>query len=134
MAYFIDTNIWVAALRGRAPQVKDRMLRLPPSEIFVPHQVLAELRVGAAKSARPEHHDRQVGLILSPFSIVWPDESALEHYVAIRLELESAGQRISEPDLWIAAIARAAAGTLVTHNTEEFERVSDLKMEDWLLD
>ena len=72
-------------------------------------------------------------MILSPFSIVWPDDSALEHDVAIRLELEGAGQRISEPDLWIAAITRAATGTLVTHNTEEFERVSDLKIEDWLL-
>jgi len=84
MAFFIDTNIWVAALRGRAPQVKEKMLLLPPEEILVPHQVLAELRVGAAKSARPAHHDRQVNLILSPFAIVWPDEVALQHYVAIR--------------------------------------------------
>jgi tRNA(fMet)-specific endonuclease VapC len=134
MAFFIDTNIWVAALRGRAPQVKERMLLLPPDEIFVPNQVLAELRVGAAKSARPEHHDRQVSLILSPFSVIWPDDSALNHYVAIRVELEKKGERISEPDLWIAAMTRAAAGTLVTHNTEEFARVSGLKLEDWLLD
>lgn len=133
MAFFIDTNIWVAALRGRAPQVKERMLLLPPGEILVPHQVLAELRVGTAKCARPEYQDRQVSLILSPFAIVWPDGAALDHYVAIRVELEKAGERSSEPDLWIAAIARAAAGTLVTHNTAEFSRVSGLKLEDWMV-
>ena len=110
------------------------MLLLPPNEILVPDQVLAELRVGAAKSARPEHHDRQVSLILSPFAVIWPDDAALIHYVTIRLELEKKGERISEPDLWIAAMTRAAAGTLVTHNTEEFARVSGLKLEDWLLD
>jgi tRNA(fMet)-specific endonuclease VapC len=133
MAFYIDTNIWVAALRGRAPHVMERMLRHDPREIVVPHQVVAELRVGAAKSARPEHHDRQVSLILQPFAIVWPDEAALACYVAIRAELEHAGRSISEADLWIAAMTRAADGVLVTHNTGEFQRVPGLKLEDWLL-
>jgi len=133
MAFFIDTNIFVAALRGRAPQVQTRMMQEPPHEIQVPHQVVAELRVGAAKSARPEYHDQQVSLILAPFTTVWPDDAALEHYVEIRAELERAGKVISEADMWIAAITRAAGGTLVTHNTEEFVRVAGLKLEDWLL-
>ena len=132
MAFYIDTNIWVAALRGRAPQVMERMLRHDPREIVVPHQVLAELRVGAGKSARPEHHDRQVSLILEPFATVWPNEAALACYVEIRMELERAGRSISEADLWIAAMTRAADGVLVTHNTSEFQRVPGLKLEDWL--
>lgn len=132
MAFFIDTNIFVAALRGRAPQVQTRMMQEPPHEILVPHQVVAELRVGAAKSARPERHDRQVSLILQPFATVWPDDAAVEHYVEIRVELEKAGKLISEADLWIAAITRAADGTLVTNNTDEFARVSGLKLAEWL--
>ena len=132
MAFYIDTNIFVASLRGKAPQVQERIMRLPPEEIRVPHAVLAELRVGAAKSARPEHHNRLVTTILKPFAVVWPDETALQHYVEIRVELEQAGRCISEADLWIAAIARAAGGTLVTNNTREFERVSGLTVVDWL--
>lgn len=132
MAFFIDTNIFVAALRGRAPQVQEQIMRLSPEEIRVPHVVLAELRLGAAKSARPEHHNRLVTAILQPFAVVWPDDKALEHYVEIRVALESVGKPISEPDLWIAAITRAASGTLVTNNTSEFERVPNLNLTDWL--
>jgi len=99
----------------------------------VPHQVEAELRVGASKSTRPEFHDRQVSIILKPFATIWPTYAALEHYVAIRTAWEASGSIISEPDLWIAAITRAADGVLVTHNTGEFARVPGLKLDDWLL-
>ena len=132
MAFFIDTNIFVAALRGRAPEVREQIMRLPPEEIRVPHVVLAELRVGAAKSARPDHHNRLVSTILQPFAVVWPDDEALAQYVEIRVALEKTGQPISEPDLWIAAITRAADSTLVTNNTSEFERVPDLRLANWM--
>ena len=133
MAWFIDTNIFVAALRGKAPQVKAKFLQYSPRDIFLPHQVLAELRLGAAKSTRREHNDRQVTLMLRPFGIVWPDLISLAHYVDIRATLELAGACISESDLWIAAITRAAGGTLVTHNVSEFARVPGLLIEDWLV-
>ena len=133
MARFIDTNIFVACLRGRASHIRDEFLRCPPDEILVPFQVLAELKLGAAKSARPAHHARQVEQILQPFAIAWPDSEAVEHYVDIRSTLEKAGSIISQPDLWIAAITRAAGGILVTHNSDEFSRVPGLILEDWLL-
>ena len=132
MPFFIDTNIFVTALRGKAPQVLEQMLKLPPDEIRVPHVVVAELRVGASKSARPEHHNRLITVILEPFIVVWPDQESLAHYVEIRAALEQAGKRISEADLWIAAMTRAAGGTLVTHNLGEFERVPGLRVVDWL--
>ena len=103
-----------------------------PRNILVPHQVVAELRVGAAKSAGPGHNNMQVSVILQPFAIAWPDAVALEHYADIRVTLERAGTPIGEADLWIAAITRATGGTLVTHNTGEFSRVSGLLLEDWL--
>jgi predicted nucleic acid-binding protein len=61
-----------------------------------------------------------------------PDIAAVEHYVDIRGTLEKAGSVISQPDLWIAAITRAAGGILVTNNTAEFSRVPGLMLEDWL--
>lgn len=53
------------------------------------------------------------------------------HYVAIRVHLEAQGTPISEADLWIAATARAAGGTLVTNNTRELSRVPNLPVVDW---
>jgi tRNA(fMet)-specific endonuclease VapC len=52
--------------------------------------------------------------------------------VEIRATLERSGTSIGEADLWIAATALAANGTVVTHNTSEFSRVPGLAVEDWL--
>jgi tRNA(fMet)-specific endonuclease VapC len=40
---------------------------------------------------------------------------------------------IGPNDLMIASIARAHGQVLITHNTNEFSRVSDLQLEDWEL-
>ena len=132
MTYYIDTNIFVACLRGRSPQALGRFLQHHPSEILVPFQVVAELHLGAAKSARSQHHSAQVAEILRPFAVAWPDHAVITQYVNIRSALEKAGNSISQPDLWIAAIAMANSGTLVTHNTGEFSRVAGLQLENWL--
>jgi tRNA(fMet)-specific endonuclease VapC len=52
-------------------------------------------------------------------------------YVTIRTFLEAQGTPISEADLWIAATALFAGGTLVTNNTGEFSRVPNLLIADW---
>ena len=49
----------------------------------------------------------------------------------IRAELERVGRPIGHNDLLIAARARALGATLVTRNVGEFNRVSDLAVEDW---
>lgn len=59
------------------------------------------------------------------------DDSAAETYGQLRLALEQRGNLIGPHDLLIASIALVNSVTLVTHNTEEFSRVPDLKLEDW---
>jgi predicted nucleic acid-binding protein len=39
---------------------------------------------------------------------------------------------IGSNDLFIASIVLAHNGILVTHNTDEFKRVSGLKIDDWV--
>ena len=59
------------------------------------------------------------------------DDVAADVYGRIRAELESKGTPIGPNDLLIAAIAVANDLTLVTHNTNEFSRVTGLVLEDW---
>lgn len=132
--FFLDTNIVIACLRGRSPAAMRHLLAHPAGEIRIPLQVRAELHLGAARSANPVQSALRVDQFLQPFSIAWPDENTLQNYVQIRTHLETAGTPISEPDLWIAATARAAAGIVVTANTGEFTRVPGLVVENWLND
>ena len=132
LMYCLDTNVIVACLRNRPSDPAPSLHLHPSSQIIVPHQVVAELLLGARKSAQPSRREAEVRLFLSPFKVLWPNEESLEHYVSIRSFLESQGTPIGEADLWIAAQARAAQAILVTRNTREFVRVPLLQTTDWL--
>jgi tRNA(fMet)-specific endonuclease VapC len=55
-------------------------------------------------------------------------------YGGLRAQLEGAGRVIGANDLLIAAQALALGCILVTDNEQEFSRVADLKLENWLRD
>jgi tRNA(fMet)-specific endonuclease VapC len=131
--WFLDTNIFVACLRGKSTAAMRRLHAVRAGSVRVPLQVRAELLVGAAKSKDPTQAKTRVLAFLAPFIVAWPDDAVEEHYVAIRTSLEALGMSISEADLWIAATARASGGTLVTNNTREFSRVPNLMIEDWTI-
>lgn len=133
MAYCLDTNTIVFCLRGKSAKVMQRLHTTPASEVRVPMQVLAELRVGAAKSAKSVENAAKVESFIKPYSVLWPDESIVTHYVAIRCALEAKGQCISEADLWIASTARSRGDVVVTNNVDEFMRVPGLVVEDWTI-
>ncbi len=70
---------------------------------------------------------------LAPFQIY--DYEAVDcpvHYGRVRYELEAMGQTIGSMDLPIAAHALSLDATLVTNNQTHFERVSGLKVVNWL--
>ncbi len=69
---------------------------------------------------------------LSPLEIIPFDDKAAIEYGSIRATLEKSGSVIGANDLLIAAHAVSMGATLVTNNTKEFERVGDLKLENWV--
>lgn len=75
---------------------------------------------------------RQVDLILSRLNILSFDRPMDETYGEIRVQLEKEGRMIGSNDLLIAAQAKTNGLCLVTANLSEFERVADLKTENWL--
>jgi tRNA(fMet)-specific endonuclease VapC len=131
MAYCLDTNTIVFCLRGTSAKTINRLRVTPAAHVRVPMQVLAELRLGAERSAKSVQNRQLVDAFVKPYALLWPDESIMEHYIAIRCSLESVGKNIGEADLWIAATARASGDVLVTNNTHEFNRVLGLVVEDW---
>jgi tRNA(fMet)-specific endonuclease VapC len=133
MAWFQDTNIVIFCLRGKSAAAMHRIHAVPAGDIRIPLQVHAELLVGAAKSTNPTKAKTRVLAFLAPFMVAWPDADVEDHYVAIRTHLEALAAPIGEADLWIAATARAAIGTVVTNNVGEFSRVPNLPVEVWTI-
>jgi tRNA(fMet)-specific endonuclease VapC len=131
MAYCLDTNTVVFCLRGKSAKTMNRLRATLIADVRVPMQVLAELHLGAAKSAKPVENRRLVDAFVKPYAVLWPDECIMEHYIAIRCSLEAIGKSIGKADLWIAATARAKGDVVVTNNISEFGRVPGLAVEDW---
>lgn len=59
------------------------------------------------------------------------DDAAASRAARLRLALEQRGVKIGPLDTLIAATAISQGAILVTHNTAEFSRVPDLRVEDW---
>ncbi len=109
MAWYLDSNAVIHCLRKVDSLVGERLRREVMSvPVFLPLQVLAELRVGVAKCAAPERRGRELQTFIAPMKIAWPDAAVVDHYTDIRVILERSGSVISEADLWIAATARCS--------------------------
>jgi len=121
----------VAILRQKYPQVAARYGATNRTDIRICSVVVAELRYGCAKSAKPAVNRAIVDALLAPIVSLPYDDAATDHFVALRRHLESIGEMIGPYDMQIAAIALANGCTLVTHNTAEFSRVPGLVLEDW---
>lgn len=131
LAWMLDTNIVSVLIKNPAGPVHDHLLAVSPETVCISIVVACELRFGALKRGSKPLQKR-VEELLSNLTVLALDGEADRHYAEIRLLLEKAGTPIGSHDLLIAAHARSAGLTLVTHNLREFLRVPGLKAESWL--
>lgn len=133
MKYFLDTNIISYIIKGKFPRIIEHLKTIPAQSIVVPSVVKAELEFGARNSKNYERIIIPYMQFLEPFDVKDFDNDASYFYGVIRQELSEDGLLIGPNDLMIAATVLANNGTLVTHNTKEFSRIKDLRVEDWTL-
>jgi tRNA(fMet)-specific endonuclease VapC len=129
--YLLDTNIVSYWMRGHL-RLLDTIKRHSPKDLSLSAITLAEIYYGIEKSpARKKERRIKIEQIRSQLEIHPFDESAAVQYGIIRAQLEKKGRMISERDLQIASIALTKRLCVVTHNTQEFNRLEKLKVEDW---
>lgn len=129
--YLLDTNILIAALKGRLG-VQKRLNSLPLSAMRLSTIVLGELEFGAEKSAHGERNRIRLATLAQRLPLVGIDFDTTRHYAQVRVLLERKGTPIGANDTWIAAQALTINATLVTDNEREFSRVPGLMLENWL--
>jgi tRNA(fMet)-specific endonuclease VapC len=132
MSFLLDTNICSAHFR-RPTGLAHRFMQYSGG-LFIPTIVLAELFAWAYRRDDPTplleflNDDLLVDVDVLAF-----DEACAEEYGKRRGALLRQGIMVGEPDVMIAAVALVHNLTLVTHNTADFQNITGLRLDDWLI-
>ncbi len=128
----LDTNICIYIIKNRPQSVKEKFLEFKIGELCLSSITVSELFFGAYKSNYVEKNIKAIESFLIPFEIVNFDYKASKEYGKIGASLEKQGRVIGNMDMQIAAHAKSLNLILVTNNTKEFQRVDDLKLDNWV--
>jgi tRNA(fMet)-specific endonuclease VapC len=130
--YLLDTNICIAIINRRPGVLWDRLRKHSPEAIKVSVITVAELQYGADKSQAVEKNHKALNKFLAPLTIVDFDRQCVTAYGKIRAALARAGKPIGPLDTLIAAQAITHGLILITNNVQEFSRIPELSLENWL--
>lgn len=131
MKFLLDTDTCAFWLRGYA-SVRDHLAAVGPEVIAISVITLAELRYGAACSARPASNHQAVDDFIAALSVLGVDPETARIFGDIKAHLRREGMLIEDLDLLIAATARTHNLTLVTNNQDHFGRIPGLHLDNWL--
>ena len=129
MIYLLDTNIIIFFFKGRY-DIAERMDNIGVENCFLSEISLAELKYGALYSQKPEKHNLEIENLLKVVGVI-PITTAIDLFAEEKARLRKAGKMIDDFDLFIGCTAIVNNLTLVTNNIKHFERLQNLKIEDW---
>ena len=132
MKFMHDTNICNYIITRKPPNVMKRFKQTKIAQIAVSAITLSELSYGVSKSSKPEQNQIALAQFIAPLEILPYGDDAAQYYGNLRTDLEKQGATIGSFDVLLAAHALPIDGTLVTNNVEEFIRIPNLKVENWV--
>ncbi|WP_315329509.1 PIN domain-containing protein [Treponema socranskii] len=130
MAYLIDTDIIIFALRGDKTVLAkfEENKNIPISISMITY---AELVFGAKRSQNERTNMLKVNRIREIYPVEELNIGIMELFADIKANMYTKAMRIEDLDLFIAATAIYNDLTLVTNNTKHFKNISLLKLENW---
>jgi tRNA(fMet)-specific endonuclease VapC len=133
LSYLPDTNIINYTIKNRPPRVRERFNDLA-DHLAISTVTLGELIYGVEKSQHAERNQAVIDGLAARLKVLPFDAQAAAHFGQIRADLTRRGRPIGPYDMMIAGQARSRGLILVTNNTDEFERVPGLRLENWVAD
>ena len=130
MAYLIDTDIIIFALRGDKTVLAkfEENKNIPISISMITY---AELVFGAKRSQNERTNMLKVNRIREIYPVEELNIGIMELFADIKANMYSKAMRIEDLDLFIAATAIYNDLTLVTNKTKHFKNIPLLKLENW---
>ena len=131
MIYMLDTNICIYTMKKKPEKVLQRFKEEISEGLCISSITLAELEYGMKHSSDAAKNELALLRFLVPLSVLPFGMAAATEYGEIRAYLQRKGTPIGPLDMLIAGHARSEKLILVTNNVQEFERVPNLKVENW---
>ncbi|MBL4587000.1 MAG: type II toxin-antitoxin system VapC family toxin [Flavobacteriales bacterium] len=131
MKYLLDTNIIIHLFRGKfnlLPKIENVGLE----NCAISEITLAELVYGAENSSDPKKNHRLIDKFVEQISVL-PVFNAIHTYGKEKTRLRRSGNMISDFDLLIGCTAISNDLIMVTENSKEFERITEIKIENWVV-
>ncbi|MDN3511713.1 MAG: type II toxin-antitoxin system VapC family toxin [Candidatus Jettenia sp. CY-1] len=131
MKYLLDTNTCVYLPNGNEI-LKKKVEEIGVYSLLISNCVLAELYVGAYNSKKIEENLKRIDVFKKNLSLLSDSEESAKLFGKIKASLRTKGTIIDDFDILIASIAIANNCILATNNTDHFERIEGLHIQNWL--
>jgi tRNA(fMet)-specific endonuclease VapC len=128
--YLLDTNICIFYLRGKY-NLDKKIKEVAFDNCYISEITLAELKYGAQYSDRISENRQLVDEFAENVTIL-PIFNCLEIYAIEKARLRKAGNLVDDFDLLIGCSAVSNQLILVTENKKHFNRIRNIKIENWI--
>ena len=126
----LDTDVCIELLRGNKSVIEKR--KTCNNDIYISFITVAELYYGAEKSNNKINNTTLIEHFLLSIDIIESDGEISKKFGEIKSQLEKSGNIIADADLFIASTALTKCNKLITGNTKHFNRIEELKVENWI--
>ncbi len=131
MTHLLDTDTCSAHMR-RPAGLAHRFFQYAGG-LAIASVTLAELYAGAYRRAQPQRLLTLIGDLLQDVHVLDFNSACALQFGQLRGSLSLQGFQVATADLIIASTALVNNLTLVTHNTADYKRIPNLRLDDWLI-
>lgn len=131
MKYLLDTNICIYLINGNET-LKKKVKEIGIFSLSVSNATLAELYFGAYNSTKVDANLKRINEFKKNLAVYSDNAASAEAFGRFKSKLRSEGKIIEDFDILIASIAFVNNCILVTNNPNHFERIDELKIENWV--
>lgn len=130
MKYLLDTNICIHFFKGKY-NLAEKIEKEGINNFAISEITLAELVFGAENSMSPEKNHKIVDIFTKQVTIL-PIFDSIMIYGKEKARLRKSGTMISDFDLLIGCTSVEKDLIMVTENVGEFERITNINIENWI--
>lgn len=110
--------------------LKAKFHKVNSENCLISEITLAELKFGVENSRNIEKNHTALNNFLAGIKII-PIFQAIDYYAKEKARLRKSGKTVDDFDLLIGATAVTFGLKMVTNNTNHFDRIKGIKLEDW---